>query len=91
MNTLLAGFGLAVSEHLRGSKRAVKSGDTIYVSPAMYDLIRHAEGEELRRLLVSIPLLDVGEPFDIRQPLPMTTTPFDKAIPWWWAYRSPRQ
>lgn len=72
----LSSLELVVSESMRGSKRAVRVGNTIYVSPAMYDLIRHADQDELRRLLGQIPMLDFSAfVFDPTKPLPMTTQP----------------
>ena len=61
----LYGFKIQSNIYMAGSKKAIRQGDTIHVSPAMYDLISHAEGEELNRLLESIPLLNLPD-FDIR-------------------------
>jgi hypothetical protein len=70
-------FGFAVQEcrWMAGSKKALRVGRTIYVSPAMMDLIRHAEGDELRRLLGSIPLVEIREPPSVFGPSPTTTRP----------------
>lgn len=48
---LYTGFSIKVSKNLEGSKKAVRQGSTIYVSPAMYDLMKHANEVELRQLL----------------------------------------
>jgi hypothetical protein len=53
----LSGLRLAVSPGLAGSKRALLVGDTIYLSPAMHDLLTHAEGEELMRLCMAIEVI----------------------------------
>jgi hypothetical protein len=70
-------FGFAVQEcrWMVGMKKALRVGRTIYISPAMMDLIRHAEGDELRRLLGSIPMVEIPEPPSMFGPLPMTTEP----------------
>ncbi len=65
---------LVVSDFMRGAKKAVKMGNKIHCSPAMYDIIRHASQEELHQLLSQIPLLDLGEPFDFRKPMPLTSS-----------------
>lgn len=70
----LTGFYIQVSQALRGSKRAVRMGDTIFLSPAMYELAKAAEGEELKRLLGQIPLLELPK-YDFLQPLPMQSKP----------------
>jgi hypothetical protein len=74
----LDGFDVQASASLAGSKRAVRMGRTIYVSPAMYDLICHAKGAELERLLGAIRCLKLPEPPSIFDPLPMTTNPWDR-------------
>lgn len=53
----LDGFRVQVSEHMVGAKLAVRIGDTIHVSPAMWALMDGASPEELERLLAAIPLL----------------------------------
>lgn len=68
----LFGLGISVSQHLVGSKKAIRQGNTIYVSPAMYDLIKHANPDELKTLLEQIAVLTIPE---ISFALPMTTTP----------------
>lgn len=72
--TPLFGLAVEVATSLAGSKRAVRMGRTLYVSPAMYDLIRHAEWAELERLLAAIPCLTLPEPPSIYDQLPMTTS-----------------
>lgn len=66
-----AGFSVAVCSALAGSKKAILQGNTVYVSPAMYDLISHASEEELKRILGAIEVLELPE-FDWFN-LPMTT------------------
>lgn len=43
-----------MANSLVGMKRAVRSGNTFYVSPAMYELLSKEIGEDLVRLLNSI-------------------------------------
>lgn len=68
-------FSLSIQESpvLAGGKRAVRMGNTLYVSPAMFDLMRHANPEELRRLMESIEMIDIPKPPSLYDPLPMTT------------------
>lgn len=61
----LFGFKIQSNTNMVGAKKAIRQGDTIHVSPAMFDLISHAEGDELKRLLGFIPLLHLPD-FDIR-------------------------
>lgn len=71
---MLDGIEVRVCTALVGSKKAVRVGDgPIYVGPAMWDLISHAEGEELQKLLATIQLVSLPafDPFT----MPMTTTP----------------
>ena len=51
------GFRVRVASALSGGSRAVRQGDVIYVSPAMYDLMSHADEAELERLLQAIRLV----------------------------------
>ena len=60
----LFGFKIQSNIYMVGLKKAIRQGDTIHVSPAMYDLISNAEGDELGRLMGSIPLLTLPD-FDI--------------------------
>jgi hypothetical protein len=55
----LDGFRVVKSDIMTGAKKAVRVGDTIYVSPAMFDLMSHSSEEELRHLLANIPLLNL--------------------------------
>lgn len=57
--TLDNGLRLVVSNGLAGSKRALLIGDTVHLSPAMYELMSHAEGEELMRLLKAIEVIEM--------------------------------
>lgn len=61
----LDGVPVEVSELLVGSKKAVWLKDRLVVSPAMFDLMRHASPDELETLLKSIGLinLDKYDPF----------------------------
>lgn len=46
---------IVISKYLAGSKHAIQFGDgPVYVSPAMYDLMKNATPEELETLLKSI-------------------------------------
>jgi hypothetical protein len=54
---VLVGMPVKASSYLVGSKQAVEMDGVLYVSPAMFDLMRHAEGDELERLLAAIPVL----------------------------------
>jgi len=46
---------IVVSKHLAGSKLAYQFGNgPVYVSPAMFDLMKHATPDELETLLKSI-------------------------------------
>jgi hypothetical protein len=51
-----------VNQWLVGSKQAVDFGGVIHVSPAMFELLRHAEGDELERLLQAIPVVTIPVP-----------------------------
>jgi hypothetical protein len=57
----LGGYWVRAEPYLAGSKRAVRQGRTIHVSPAMWDLMSHAGPGELERLLASIPLVVIPE------------------------------
>ena len=83
------GISIQVSPALTGSKRAVQFGDgPIVVSPAMYDLIRHADGGELRRLLESIELLRLPAMPSKYEYVPMLTQPPPDAIGVWAGIRT---
>lgn len=61
----LTGFKVVVDQVLVGCKKGYKMGDTIHLSPAMMDLLKHAETqEELTRLLTAIELVDLGPKFE---------------------------
>lgn len=69
-------------DYMEGCKSAVSTCGSIYVSPAMFDLISHAEGEELTHLLEQIPVtvldgLEDQDPF-AKGRLPFSLEPF----PW---------
>ena len=55
-------FGIAVevSPLLQGQKRAVRNGDTLYVSDAMWRLMKDATDKELRHLFEHLEFLDVS-------------------------------
>lgn len=51
------GYTVTVRDSLAGAKNAVRYGDTLYVSPAMWELLRFAEGpEDLAFILKNIPV-----------------------------------
>lgn len=63
----LVGYEIRVVPLLAGSKHGWVNSRTIFLSPAMYDLVSHAEGECLRKLLAQInlrriPDIDFGPP-----------------------------
>ncbi len=64
MHDTLTGLSVHVVSHMVGMKKAVRQGDRLYVSPAMWDLLSHAEGAELERLLAAIPCTEIPE-FDL--------------------------
>lgn len=57
----LTGFHIVTSKIMHGAKKAVKSGNVLYVSPAMHHLLLKEEGPALEKLLESIPIVDIGE------------------------------
>jgi hypothetical protein len=62
------GLRIEASPFLTGQKTAAKVDVTVFVSPAMYDLIKHADEEELKHLLANVPVLDLGpDPFELRK------------------------
>lgn len=71
----LSGYRVVVSRHLAGSRRAVASGDTLYVSPAMYELIVNADESELRLILENLVAIQIPELPGIHAPLPATMKP----------------
>lgn len=74
--THIDGIAIQVSQHMVGSKKAVRIGNgPIVLSPAMYELVSKAETQdELRRLLEAIPLLQLPAMPSIREPWPLTTS-----------------
>lgn len=50
----LAGLRVEVSGYLKGCKTAAIQGNTLIVSPAMFDLLSHANEKELQQLAESI-------------------------------------
>jgi hypothetical protein len=54
-------FDVTVSPYLTGSKNAVLRRNTLCVSPAMFDLMTHADQKELEKLLASIGVVDLRE------------------------------
>jgi hypothetical protein len=71
----LFGFEVHVNPVLAGGKKAVRQGNRMYVSPAMYDLISHAEGDELESLLKSIECVTIPEMPSVYEYVPMFTAP----------------
>lgn len=69
---LFSGLRIIVAAFLAGTKRAIIQGDAAYVSPAMYDLISHADPEELELLLSRIECVRIPEVPSVFD-LPMTT------------------
>lgn len=60
------------SEYLAGSKIATRIGDgPVFVSPAMYDLMKHASPDELQRLLAKIKVLQLPDVYAVDM-VPMT-------------------
>jgi hypothetical protein len=56
------GIPVVVSKALTGAKQAVFTEGTLHVSPAMFELMRHAEGDELEKLLANIPMVQIRLP-----------------------------
>jgi len=55
VRSTLSGVEIRVEKMLAGCKYAIQCGvGPIYVSPAMYDLLIHADADELERLLKAI-------------------------------------
>jgi hypothetical protein len=74
----MVGFNVKVAKYLAGGKTALKVGDTIFVSPAMHDLISHAEDSDALKLLFeNIKLLELPKPstlYGMFPTIPMTTS-----------------
>lgn len=60
MNSL--GLRVQVNQYLTGAKTAVRDGNVITVSPAMFDLMKHASPDELKHLLANIPCVNLTPP-----------------------------
>lgn len=57
---MIGGIEIKVSADLVGSKVAVRFGDgPLILSPAMHDLVAHADADELHRLLGAIRVLQL--------------------------------
>lgn len=50
------GIRIVVSQALIGSKCCFGDSESVMVSPAMWDLIKHSTGDELKDLLSKIPM-----------------------------------
>lgn len=61
-------------------ERAVKNGDTLYVSQAMYDLMQGATHEELMHLFENLEFFDMSQ-FNVMQPMPPMMTFQDPELP----------
>lgn len=55
------GLPIRKCDFMAGAKHAVKADGIIHVSPAIMDLIHHTKGDELKRLLNSISVLDLDK------------------------------
>lgn len=55
--TDITGLTVRPSLALAGARQAVQLDGDIFFSPAMYDLLRHANQRELKQLLAAIPVL----------------------------------
>lgn len=49
-----------VAPHLVGQKSAVFDGNALHVSPAMYDLMKNADEEELQKICSKIGFIDIS-------------------------------
>lgn len=58
-NTLIDHVPIRVSAWLEGGRRAILMHGIVHVSPAMWELLSRADGDELLRLLESIEVLDL--------------------------------
>lgn len=63
----LAGLSIRPSDVMRGAKNAVLVDGVIHVSPAMWDLIRHSHGEELRKVLEAIRVIQTPGAIKLRR------------------------
>lgn len=57
----LTGLNIVEKEILEGCKRAIKIGNTIYVSSAMMNLIKNANQDELMHLMKNIYVQEIPE------------------------------
>lgn len=55
----LYGVPIHVNETLVGSKVAIWMQNGVHVSPAMFDLMKHSEGDELESVLKAIQVIDL--------------------------------
>lgn len=59
----LCGIEVRCMQSMIGQAKCVKLGGVIHVSPAQWDLLKHAKGDELKHLLANLPMLDMdGSP-----------------------------
>jgi hypothetical protein len=70
MDLPIAAQPVQVNQWLVGSKQAIDFGGVIHVSPAMFELLRHAEGDELERLLQAIPVVTIPVPTSLPHGFP---------------------
>lgn len=57
----LAALAVEVSPVMCGAKKAVQSGNTLYVSPAMFHLLSHADQKELQELVETIEVIHIPD------------------------------
>jgi hypothetical protein len=57
--TLDRTFFVQVHPYMVGERQAARIGNTFYVSPEMYEAMKRADSEELKRLLEDIPVIDL--------------------------------
>lgn len=59
----MCGIEVRVMSSMVGQSKCVKLGGVIHVSPAQWDLLKNARGDELKHLLENLPMLDMdGKP-----------------------------
>jgi len=55
---------------LAGAKRMIRSGNTVYVSPAVLSLMRTADEDELQKLMESIEVITLPDfAFGLQSPM----------------------
>ena len=59
INFPLHGVPIIVNETLIGSKVAIYMQDGVHVSPAMFDLMKNSEGDELNSVIKAIQVIDL--------------------------------